>query len=75
VLIAETEDDLRRLQESGSVRAVTANGIAGTPDQITDLLLAGVRQGATRINVSFADTPRTDGTQLFIERVLPHLTA
>jgi alkanesulfonate monooxygenase SsuD/methylene tetrahydromethanopterin reductase-like flavin-dependent oxidoreductase (luciferase family) len=75
VLIAESEADLRRLQESGRARAVTANGIAGTPDQITDLLLAGVRQGATRINVSFADTPRTDGTQLFIERVLPHLTA
>src|SRR5215217_838168 len=35
IVIAESEDDLRRLQESGNVRAVASNGIAGTPDQIT----------------------------------------
>ncbi len=75
ILIAETEAEVRRLQESGQVRATSGNGIAGTPEKVTDILLAGIRQGARRVIVSFADTPRTDGTLLFIERVLPHLTS
>ena len=74
ILIAETEAEVRRLQESDEVRSVGTNGLAGTPEQITDRLLAGIRQGARRVNVSFADSPRTDGTLLFAERVLPHLT-
>lgn len=74
ILIAETEAEVAHLQSQPDVRPVTANGFAGTPDQITERLLAGIRQGARRVNVSFADSPRTDGTLLFIERVLPHLT-
>ena len=75
ILIAETQEEVRRLQESDSVRSVASNGIAGTPEQITEALQTAIRMGATRINVSFADTPRTDGTMLFSERVLPHITA
>ena len=74
ILIAESEAELRRLHADDQVRPVTANGIAGTPEQITEQLLTGIKLGAQRINVSFADTPRTDGTLLFAERVLPHLT-
>lgn len=73
ILIAPTESELAQLQNDPDVRPVTSNGIAGTPQQVTEQLLAGVAQGAGRINVSFADSPRTDGTQLFIEEVLPHL--
>jgi alkanesulfonate monooxygenase SsuD/methylene tetrahydromethanopterin reductase-like flavin-dependent oxidoreductase (luciferase family) len=75
ILIAESARDLARLQADDTVRSVAANGIAGTPDAITDQLLTALRMGATRINVSFADSPRTDGTLLFVERVLPHLAA
>ncbi len=75
ILIGETDADVRRLQEQPDVRSVDANGIAGTPDQIVEKLLAGVAQGAHRITVSFADSPRVGGTQLFVERVLPHLLA
>ncbi|MEX1018031.1 MAG: LLM class flavin-dependent oxidoreductase [Litorilinea sp.] len=74
ILVAPTEAALAKLQNDPDVRPVTANGIAGTPDQVTAQLLAAVEQGARRINVSFADSPRTDGTLLFIEEVLPHLT-
>jgi alkanesulfonate monooxygenase SsuD/methylene tetrahydromethanopterin reductase-like flavin-dependent oxidoreductase (luciferase family) len=74
ILIGETEEDVRRLQERPDVRPVTSNGIAGTPEQVTERLLAGVAQGAHQLIVSFADTPRTEGTLLFAERVLPHLT-
>jgi alkanesulfonate monooxygenase SsuD/methylene tetrahydromethanopterin reductase-like flavin-dependent oxidoreductase (luciferase family) len=73
ILIAETEDELRRLQESSNVRPVSSNGIVGTPDQITEALQTAIRMGARRINVSFADSPRTDCTVLFSEQVLPHL--
>lgn len=73
IVIAETEDDLRKLIESGTTRAVATNGIAGTPDQVTEALQTAIRLGARRINVSFADSPRTDCTQLFSERVLPQL--
>jgi alkanesulfonate monooxygenase SsuD/methylene tetrahydromethanopterin reductase-like flavin-dependent oxidoreductase (luciferase family) len=75
ILIAETEADVRRMQEGGEARPTATNGLAGTPDQIADALLAGIRQGARRVTVSFADSPRTEGTRLFIERVLPLLTS
>ncbi|HXF60949.1 MAG TPA: LLM class flavin-dependent oxidoreductase [Caldilineaceae bacterium] len=75
ILIGESEAEVRRLQERPDVRSVATNGFAGTPEQITEQLLAGVAQGARRIVVSFADTPRADGTLLFIERVLPYLSA
>jgi alkanesulfonate monooxygenase SsuD/methylene tetrahydromethanopterin reductase-like flavin-dependent oxidoreductase (luciferase family) len=74
ILVAETEAEVARLQSLPDVRPVSANGIAGTPEQVTERLLEGVRMGAGRVNVSFADSPRTDGTLLFIEQVLPHLT-
>jgi alkanesulfonate monooxygenase SsuD/methylene tetrahydromethanopterin reductase-like flavin-dependent oxidoreductase (luciferase family) len=73
ILIAETEDELRRLQESGTARSVASNGIAGTPEQVTEALQTAIRMGARRVTVSFADSPRTDGTLLFSERVLPQL--
>jgi alkanesulfonate monooxygenase SsuD/methylene tetrahydromethanopterin reductase-like flavin-dependent oxidoreductase (luciferase family) len=75
IMIAESEAELKRLQERPDVRPVTSNGLAGTPDQVTEALLAGMAQGAQRVNVSFADSPRSDGTLLFVERVLPQLVA
>lgn len=73
LLIGESEADVKRLQEQPHVRPVNTNGAAGTPEQVTEWLLEAVKLGAKRINVSFADTPKLDSTQLFIERVLPNL--
>ncbi|MFN8442991.1 MAG: LLM class flavin-dependent oxidoreductase [Caldilineaceae bacterium] len=73
VLIGESEADLKRMAEQPHVRPTAANGSAGTPDQITEFLLKAVKLGAKRIHVAFADTPKLDSTQLFIERVLPNL--
>jgi alkanesulfonate monooxygenase SsuD/methylene tetrahydromethanopterin reductase-like flavin-dependent oxidoreductase (luciferase family) len=73
ILIGETEADVRRMQESDKVRSVSSNGIAGTPEQVTEALHAAIRMGAKRVNVSFADSPSVDGTLLFTERVLPHI--
>lgn len=73
ILIAETEADVRRLQESGEVRSTATNGLTGTPEQIADELRGGIHLGARRVTVSFADSPRTDGTMLFTEQVLPLL--
>jgi alkanesulfonate monooxygenase SsuD/methylene tetrahydromethanopterin reductase-like flavin-dependent oxidoreductase (luciferase family) len=74
VLIGETEEAVRRMQERPDVRPVSNNGIAGTPEQITERLLEGIAQGAHRITVTFADSPRLEGTQLFIATVLPHIS-
>jgi len=74
VLIAETEADLRRLMDRPDVRPI-GDGIAGTPAQVTEKLLAAIEQGAQRIIINFADAPRVEGTNLFAAAVLPHLAA
>ena len=75
VLIAETAADLARLQADDQVRSVERNGIAGTVDQVTDTLARGVAEGAKRVIVGFADSPRFDGAELFAREVLPALRA
>jgi alkanesulfonate monooxygenase SsuD/methylene tetrahydromethanopterin reductase-like flavin-dependent oxidoreductase (luciferase family) len=72
VLIAETEDDLRRLKEQPHVRPLESGAI-GTPEQVAETLLGIVKQGADRLMLHFADAPHTEGTQLFAATVLPHL--
>lgn len=73
LLLGESEAEVRRLQETEGVRSVSVNGFAGTPAQVTERLLAGLDQGASRLILGFADSPRVDGTQMFVEEVLPHL--
>jgi len=73
ILIGESEAAVRRMAEDPQVRPVADNGLAGTPQQITEQLLSGVAQGARRIIVGFADSPRLEGTHLFTSAVLPDL--
>jgi alkanesulfonate monooxygenase SsuD/methylene tetrahydromethanopterin reductase-like flavin-dependent oxidoreductase (luciferase family) len=73
VLIAETEQDVRRLQSQPDVRPIE-QGAIGTPEQITTMLLDIMKQGADRLTVHFVDAPRADGTALFAATVLPHLS-
>lgn len=73
ILVGETEADLKPMAEQPHVRPTSANGFAGTPAQVIEMLHAALAQGAHRINVAFADTPRLESTQLFIEEVLPYL--
>lgn len=75
ILIAETEAEVARLRQTPGVRPVDGNTIAGTPDQVTDALLAAVDQGARRITVHFCDAPRPEGAYLFAATVLPRLAA
>ena len=72
VLLARSEDDLKKLQAQPHVRPLES-GMAGTPAQVTEWLLSIIKQGATRISVNFSDAPGPDGTLLFAEEVLPHL--
>jgi hypothetical protein len=41
---------------------------------VAEALRAVIAQGAGRLSVHFADAPRPDGTLLFAEKVLPHLS-
>lgn len=72
VLVAESEADVRRLQAQPFVRRLD-EGVAGTPEQIAERLLAIIAQGADRLTVHFADSPRVEGTHLFAEAVMPLL--
>jgi alkanesulfonate monooxygenase SsuD/methylene tetrahydromethanopterin reductase-like flavin-dependent oxidoreductase (luciferase family) len=74
VLIAESEDEIQRLQADPATRPLE-NGIIGTPEQVAERLLRIVGQGADRLTVHFADAPRPDGTELFTATVLPLLAA
>jgi alkanesulfonate monooxygenase SsuD/methylene tetrahydromethanopterin reductase-like flavin-dependent oxidoreductase (luciferase family) len=47
--------------------------LIGTPAQVTEALLDVIAQGADRLTVHFADSPRPEGTWLFAASVLPHL--
>jgi alkanesulfonate monooxygenase SsuD/methylene tetrahydromethanopterin reductase-like flavin-dependent oxidoreductase (luciferase family) len=73
VLIAETEQEVRRLQLQPETRPMQ-HGAIGTPDQVAELLLSVIEQGADRLTVHFADAPRPDGALLFAAKVLPHLS-
>lgn len=74
ILIAETEEDVRRLQEREDVRAVDRNGIAGTPEQILDELARAIDRGAGMVIAGFADSPDPSGAHLFTETVMERLT-
>lgn len=73
ILIAESETALKKLQTQPHVRPLGEGGISGTPEQVTEQLLAIVKQGAQRLTVHFADSPRPEGTWLFAATVLPHV--
>ena len=70
VLIGESEAAVKRLLAAPDMRPLE-QGMAGTPEQITEFLSAIIGQGANRISINFADAPRPDGTLLFAEQVLP----
>ncbi|MEZ4616405.1 MAG: hypothetical protein R2867_13010 [Caldilineaceae bacterium] len=73
IMVAETEAELKRLQEQPGFRPVGTGDIAGTPAQITERLLEAIDQEAHRITLHFCDAPRPEGTWLFAATVLPHL--
>jgi alkanesulfonate monooxygenase SsuD/methylene tetrahydromethanopterin reductase-like flavin-dependent oxidoreductase (luciferase family) len=72
VLIAETEQEAQQIQARPETRPLE-HGAIGTPEQVAELLLSIVRQGAHRLTVYFADAPRPDGAALFAATVLPYL--
>jgi alkanesulfonate monooxygenase SsuD/methylene tetrahydromethanopterin reductase-like flavin-dependent oxidoreductase (luciferase family) len=73
ILIAETEQEIERLKSQPHVRPMEGSGLIGTPAQVTEKLLEVIEQGADRLTVHFADSPRPEGTYLFAAAVLPHL--
>lgn len=73
ILIAETEREAERLKGQPHVRPLEEGDLAGTPIQVTETLRGAIAQGADRLTVHFADSPRPEGTYLFAATVLPHL--
>ena len=73
VLLARSEAELARMRGRADVRPATNDTIAGTPEQVTEHLLAAIEQGARGVIVHFCDAPRLEGTRAFAEEVVPHL--
>ncbi len=48
--------------------------VGGTPDMVADELNRFVQLGVQHFQLRFLDFPRTDGLEMFIERVIPRLT-
>lgn len=75
ICIAPTEKELKQARERPGTRPLGDNDIVGTPEQVTEQMLAAVEQGAKRFTVHFWDSPRPEGAYLFASAVLPHLAA
>ncbi|MGI9335204.1 MAG: LLM class flavin-dependent oxidoreductase [Gammaproteobacteria bacterium] len=75
ILIAHSEAELEKLKRHPDTRPFDKDVMVGTPDQITEQLLAAAAQGAHRIVAHFCDAPRREGTWLFAATVLPALAS
>jgi alkanesulfonate monooxygenase SsuD/methylene tetrahydromethanopterin reductase-like flavin-dependent oxidoreductase (luciferase family) len=73
ILIAENEREVERIKARPDTRPPTDIPVVGTPDRVTEVLLAIVKQGARQLTVNFADVPHPEGTWLFAATVLPQL--
>jgi alkanesulfonate monooxygenase SsuD/methylene tetrahydromethanopterin reductase-like flavin-dependent oxidoreductase (luciferase family) len=73
LLIAEDEREIARIEARPETRPLTDIRLIGTPDQVTETMLAILARGARQLTVNFADVPHPEGTWLFAASVLPHL--
>jgi alkanesulfonate monooxygenase SsuD/methylene tetrahydromethanopterin reductase-like flavin-dependent oxidoreductase (luciferase family) len=73
ILIGETAREVERIKARAGTRPLSDIRLIGTPEQVTETLLAIVAAGAARLTVNFADVPRPEGTWLFAATVLPGL--
>jgi len=73
ILIAETDAEVHRLMHAPHVRPMEEGRVIGTPARVAETLAGIIAQGADRLTVHFADSPRAEGTQLFVSDVLAHL--
>ena len=75
LLVAENEREIDRVKARPETRPLTDIRVIGTPDQVTETMLAILKRGARQFTVNFADVPHAEGTWLFAATVLPHLRA
>jgi alkanesulfonate monooxygenase SsuD/methylene tetrahydromethanopterin reductase-like flavin-dependent oxidoreductase (luciferase family) len=73
ILIGENGREVERIKARPDTRPLADISLIGTPDQVTETLLAIVARGARRLTVNFADVPHPEGTWLFAATVLPRL--
>lgn len=69
VAVAPSEAGARRMAEASPFYSGT--GLIGTPAQVTEQLRAWIDTGVTHFQLRFADFPRLDGIQRFMDDVLP----
>ncbi len=70
VAVAPAEDEARRLAEASPFFG--GSGLIGTPPQVIEQIQGWIDLGVTHFQLRFADFPRTEGIERFMEEVLPH---
>jgi alkanesulfonate monooxygenase SsuD/methylene tetrahydromethanopterin reductase-like flavin-dependent oxidoreductase (luciferase family) len=73
ILIGQNEREVERIKARPETRPLADIRLIGTPESVTETLLAIVARGARYLTVNFADVPNPEGTWLFAASVLPHL--
>ena len=69
VAVAGTEEEARRLAEASPF--YSGAGLVGTPAQVAEQLRGWIDTGVTHFQLRFADFPRPDGIERFMDEVLP----
>jgi alkanesulfonate monooxygenase SsuD/methylene tetrahydromethanopterin reductase-like flavin-dependent oxidoreductase (luciferase family) len=74
VAVASTSEEARRRAEA-SPFFQPRDSIVGTPDEVAARLQSFIDLGVQHFMLRFADFPRTDGAELFAQKVIPQLAA
>jgi alkanesulfonate monooxygenase SsuD/methylene tetrahydromethanopterin reductase-like flavin-dependent oxidoreductase (luciferase family) len=72
VAIAPTQEEAERLAAASPFYAGPEASLVGTPAQVIAQIEAWAAIGVGHMQIRFADFPRTDGIQLFMDEVMPH---
>jgi alkanesulfonate monooxygenase SsuD/methylene tetrahydromethanopterin reductase-like flavin-dependent oxidoreductase (luciferase family) len=72
VVVAETEAEAQRI---AAASPYNDHSIIGTPAQVAEQLQAFVEVGVTYLIVRLLDFPNTAGIELFVQEVMPRLSA
>jgi alkanesulfonate monooxygenase SsuD/methylene tetrahydromethanopterin reductase-like flavin-dependent oxidoreductase (luciferase family) len=72
VAIAPTEAAAEQLAAASPFYAGADASLVGTPAQVIAQIEAWAALGVSHLQIRFADFPRTEGIQLFMDEVMPH---
>jgi alkanesulfonate monooxygenase SsuD/methylene tetrahydromethanopterin reductase-like flavin-dependent oxidoreductase (luciferase family) len=74
VAVAPTQEAAERMAAASPFYSAKETALIGTPEQVTAQIRRWADLGVSHIQMRFADFPKTDGVQLFMDTVMPQFT-